>query len=46
MRDVTRGPAPTEHDARPLGKRPDQLLHYDDLRVPRPRSRASMYSAD
>lgn len=36
MRDVTRGPAPTEHDARPLGKRPDQLLHYDDLRVPRP----------
>lgn len=36
MRDVSRGPASTEHDATPPGVRPDQRLHFADLQVPRP----------
>lgn len=36
MRDVNRGPVPTEHDASPFGKRPDQRLRFADLWVPRP----------
>lgn len=36
MRDVNRGPAPTEHDAEPVGKRPEQRLRFADLWVPRP----------
>lgn len=36
MRDVSRGPTPTEHNARPLGKRPGEILRFADLWVPRP----------
>lgn len=36
MRDVTRGPVPTEHDASPVGKQPQQILRFADLWVPRP----------
>ena len=36
MRDVSRGPTPTEHDAKPAGKQPQQVLRFADLQVPRP----------
>ena len=36
MQDVSRGPAPTEHDASPLARHPTQRLRFAELAVPRP----------
>jgi len=36
MQDVSRGPAPTEHDASPFSRYPAQRLRFAELAVPRP----------